>query len=258
MSPIENTPDFESTNHFHSNKSILDKISVVNGVLVFSGYLPSPADMSGLLYWVEARFSPHSEGEKALFLKNHAGNTVGQSEFSQAAIFRNNFLGGYPVFEFNGYQYYNFDFTALIFNYYIFSFVEIRNSGKSENYLLGTQVTTINGGLHLGYRDNTTGTLAHYGNDVNCFVDEYTGLIPRVWVCALSSRGFEIWINKTRVSVKSNLQKLVAASNGNFGRGYGANYFEGYSPGFALHLGNKSEIEIENISDYWNSIYKIY
>jgi hypothetical protein len=167
-------------------------------------------------------------------------------------------VAGKPGLEFNNNEFYPFDFNGLANNYYTFSFVETRKSAKFENYLFGNQATGSNAGLHIGYQSSSTVRLAQFANDCDITIDAYSNPINRIWVFSYNVRGFEIWLNRHRMGQRPNTQGLSSCNNGNFGRGHTNVYYVGTCCGFAVHLGNRNESEIQSLFDYWNSEYLVY
>jgi len=80
--------------------------------------------------------------------------------------------------------------------------------------------------LHFGYRDNTTFTLAQYGNDLNGTVPGFTTQSFDMTIGMFdSAAGHYLYRNGALLSRNTNLQGFTAAPGGLVGRAYAAGYF---------------------------------
>jgi hypothetical protein len=77
MPVINSAQSIGGANHSHSNLPILDGISVVNGVIFYHNFNPNPAELSGLIYWFEARFlTGYTENKRVPSLVNNVGLVI--------------------------------------------------------------------------------------------------------------------------------------------------------------------------------------
>ncbi len=103
------------------------------------------------------------------------GRDATQGTAANQPLFKTGVQNGKPVMRLDGgNDVFNFDGTFLANSDYTIFIVEARND-TAVNYLFGkTTGGPSNGHLHLGYRDNTTFTHAHWGNDYNMGVSGFS------------------------------------------------------------------------------------
>jgi hypothetical protein len=96
---------------------------------------------------------------------------------SKPTLIRNFVLNGKPVLRFNGNNtYLSYDGSAVVGTAYTIFVVEGRTSNKQSNYFMGGTSTGIyaqNQNLVLGYRYDTTVTLAQYINDLDAKIPAF-------------------------------------------------------------------------------------
>ncbi|MGI2909505.1 hypothetical protein [Tolypothrix sp. VBCCA 56010] len=89
-----------------------------------------------------------------------------QNDSNQQGVYKSNIFGSLPGVYFNGNSFYNTDLNYLAGKLYTIAIVEARET-TSQTYMFGQDNGGTNQALHVGYRDNTTFTLAQFGNDLN-------------------------------------------------------------------------------------------
>jgi uncharacterized lipoprotein YajG len=158
---------------------------------------------------------------------------------------------------FNGNSFYNIDLEYLANKPYTIAIVEARAT-TNQTYMIGQDNGSTNQALHVGYRDNTTFTLAQFGNDVNASITGYNSAFkPTIWIVSNNSRGKEIWHNGVKIASSSNTDSLSSGSNGRLGRAVNNN-FNGYFGLVATWTENKSVADIQNIFSAINATFKAY
>lgn len=112
--------------------------------------------------------------------------------------------------------------------------------------------------MHVGFRDNTTFTLAQFGNDLNTQIEGYSNTFkPNIWVVSNNSRGKEIWRNNIKIGSNTNTDNLTTGTNGRLGRAVNNN-FTGNLALTAIWTGNKSTQDIADIFTAINNTFAIY
>ena len=107
--------------------------------------------------------------------------------------------------------------------------VEKRQSANSANYILGGTGTTNNTNLIIGYRTNTTVTIAFFGNDVNSTaIPGYnvSNEPTRVWAFDYSGTSRSIIATGTTIGSDGNTTNLISWVGGSIGRDRG-NFYTG-------------------------------
>ncbi len=140
-------------------------------------------DVPGLQAWYRAdSIAGLSDGDAvASWLDSGTvGNDAGQTDPTRRPTYLPSVagLGGQPAVRFGtaGAQHWlDFDGTFLANTPYTFVIVEGRGSARGENYFTGGSANSANSQLILGYRDNTTMTLAQYSNDLDAAVPGFDG-----------------------------------------------------------------------------------
>lgn len=170
------------------------------------------------------------------------------------ALFRVNYFNGKPALQFDGTDdFYNLDLAFLAGSAYTIFVVETRNTASGySRYFLGNSSLNTNEGLHIGYRGNTEITLAQYYNDFNLTIDGYTSPIATCW-CFVKGTETQIWKNGVRLGTNGDSTKLVSATSGKLGKGFGsADYHSGYLGAIAIY---NSQLSDGNISDKFTSYF---
>jgi autotransporter-associated beta strand protein len=156
--------------------------------------------------------------------RNATQNTVA----NQPTLATNALVGNQTVMRFSrgSSTFMNIDFSWLVNTNYTIAAIEGRTTADTANYFLGTSSSTTNQGLHFGYRDNTTFTLAQYGNDLNGTVPGFTTQSFDMTIGMFNSAaGHYLYRNGTLLSSNTNLQGFTAAPGGLVGRGYASGHF---------------------------------
>lgn len=154
---------------------------------------------------------------------------------SSGTIYTNN---GLPAISFNGSsQYLQTSSTATWLNNAPYSISAIaQTSGKSNNYLVGTNISGLtDAGLHFGERSATQFTLAQYGDDADYTITQTTNLT--ILTAIKTTSGSECALNGTSLSGATNLPSSYLNTTGALNIGAGYNTSENW-------LGNVSEIII--------------
>ena len=110
--------------------------------------------------------------------RNHA--TQATSTNNQPKYIRKG-MNGLPALLFDGTNdFFSFDGNFLVGSDYTIFVVEARNSFKSLNYFLAGNGGLFNTNLHLGYRTDILITQAHFGNDIDKNVSNFTSTVLRM------------------------------------------------------------------------------
>ena len=202
------------------------------------------------------------DNNKNLALKNTA--TSPATVANQPTYISRAFYDAIPGVRFDGASYMDFDGSKLANSSYTIFVVEQRRYNKSQNYFLARSSNSTNTNLVLGYRNNNIMTQAHYGNDLDIAVNNYSNSIP-----AIHTFLFNNFIGKkysisgptnTNLSNNSsaNLAPLNSYSNSRFGY---------YSATNSYYIGDLAEIiifkrslkteEVNAIKNYLGSKYGI-
>jgi len=111
---------------------------------------------------------------------------------------------------------------------YTMFIVEGRLGTKSENYILGTDPGATNQGLYVGYRNDTTWTLAQYANDLDTGgLPGYTTQLFRLWTNELDSVGHYIFLDGVQRASNTNTTGMTTANSGVVGSGFGGRRYIG-------------------------------
>ena len=124
-------------------------------------------------------------------------------------------MNGLPALLFDGTNdFFSFDGNFLVGSDYTIFVVEARSSFKSLNYFLAGNGGLLNTNLHLGYRTDILITQAHFGNDIDKNVSNFTSTVLRMHSFVFSKiSGKAIYTNGGTGSFDgSNNNKLPLAS----------------------------------------------
>jgi hypothetical protein len=130
-------------------------------------------------------------------------------------------------------DYFNVNLDAIKNTDYTIIAVVERDNSNTNSYVLGTRATTLNQGLHFGYRSNGTLTLAQFGNDVNLTVNNFNspGISPAIISGKLNQNTGRTISELRDATLKnqtlSNTQPLIGNGTGQLGRGFNSTGFEG-------------------------------
>ena len=124
------------------------------------------------------------DNNKDQTLKNDATMSTAAN---QPRFYNKAFYDSIPGVRFNGTDdFLSFNGTPLVKNSYTIFVVEQRRSNASQSYFIGGVNAASNSSMHLGYRNDTTITQAHYLNDMdivtsgNLVINSYSIVIPRI------------------------------------------------------------------------------
>jgi type II secretory pathway pseudopilin PulG len=181
---------------------------------------------------------------------------------NQPILVQNVFYNSIPGLRFSGSQYLSFNGTKFARNSYTLFVVEQRRSGKSENYFIAGGINSVNGNLHLGYRNNLTIAQAHYGNDFdtpNIFpAYSSSSLTPRIHTFLFNnSIGKKYTLNGKFSYTNSPVQPSPLNSFDSARIGY---YLAGYEGDLAEVIMFKRSLkteEVKAIESYLGSKYGI-
>jgi len=159
--------------------------------------------------------------------------------------------GAFPGLEFDGTR--NFlpipNAAAMVGGNMTIFVVERRKSSKWNNYFLGGTTYQQNRNLVLGYRTDTTGTMAFWSNDFNVSVPAYANASEpaRIWVFQKNSFSRDLFVNGTRLGGDSRSDALQGWAGAALGR-YGTFFYQGtihevliYNT--ALSIGERQKVE---------------
>lgn len=149
-------------------------------------------------------------------------------------LFASNYINYNPAVLFaNGdTEYFNVDLSYLNNTSYSMFAVVRRDNANTKSYVLGTQQTGLNAGLHFGYRDDLDATVAQYGNDLDVTVKSYNNPVaPSIIHGSLDNANGKI-IRELKNSLffsntNAAITQLNSTGQGVLGRGYDGEGFEG-------------------------------
>ena len=131
-----------------------------------------------------------------------------------------------------------------------------RDNSNTFSYFLGTNASRLNGGLHFGYRGNTTATLAQYANDVNLNTKAFND--PGRSISLLRGQ-----LDQTSGKIIYELRDAIATSEtdtvtapltgggaGRLGRGYANHGFEGHISEAIVYSSTITDAEFGQIESY--------
>lgn len=127
-------------------------------------------------------------------------------------------------------DYMTYDGTFLVASDYTIIAVEQRRVNGSTFYLGGTNTSTANGNLHLGYRDGTTVGWSQWTNDHSITVNAFTANTPWIHVFRFSSTTGKTYflngVSKTLADFGTTTptQGLVSYAGAALGRAGSSNY----------------------------------
>ena len=187
---------------------------------------PNPVDQDSIGRWnnINPNILPSA--------RNHA--TQATSTNNQPKYIRKG-MNGLPALLFDGTNdFFSFNGNFLVGSDYTIFVVEARNSNKAMNYFLAGNDGSQNSNLHLGYRTDILITQAHYSNDINKNVSNFTSTVLRMHSFVFSKiSGKAIYTNGGTGSFDgSNNNKLPLTSYqgsmiGNFYWNSGSYYYQG-------------------------------
>ena len=222
--------------------------------------IKAPGGISeGLTTWLMAAYSSTSTQDAVIDTwTNHFGENATKLGASDNAIYKSVIHNYNPsVYFANGNNgYFDIDLSDIRnSDYNVFGVIE-RTSNKNTNYFLGTSSTTLNNGLHFGYRTNTIATLAQFANDVNVTVDAFN--VPDTSIALLrgqldqsvGQRVDEIRGGVLLSNTNTNTAPLIGSAPGRVGRGFGTSGFIGYSSEVIAYNKTLTNDELTKINTY--------
>jgi hypothetical protein len=132
---------------------------------------PNPADLDRIGRW--NNINPN-------ILPLARNNATQATSASQPQYIRKG-VSGLPALKFDGTDdFLSFNGDFLIGADYTIFVVEARSYGKAMNYFLAGNESSLNTNLHLGYRTDILITQAHFGNDIDKSVSNFTSTVLRM------------------------------------------------------------------------------
>jgi prepilin-type N-terminal cleavage/methylation domain-containing protein len=156
-------------------------------------------------------------------------NATQTTSANQPTFFDNRFNDTIPGVYFDGNDFLNFIGTELVKSAYSVFIIEKRMSGGDLLSMIGGLTTAVNSNLILAYRNSNTITQAHYGNDIDFAVPDYSSPITRMHSFLFNSTyGKKYWINGGDLPDKADATQtasLTSYDNAWLGRYYNYYYF---------------------------------
>ncbi len=244
---------------------VLAGMNTYGGATVIDGgtlQLLAPQAPAGAAAWYDAADAATvmTDGTAVTNWSDKSGNNrdgVQTAAANQATYTTSGLLGGKPVIRFDGANdHLVADFGFLNNSQYSMFVVEARQDGGNR-YFLGTIPGGANNlGLHVGYRDTDSYTLAQYGNDLNWDIPggAYTGQVWHMWGNTLDDTGHHIYYDGSNVANNANTTPLIAtnATPGRIGMGFSGQYFYGDIAEVILYADGLSAADREAVEDYLN------
>lgn len=184
-----------------------------------------------LVFWIDAKDAGTLQIDgmnRVLSIRDKSGRnaTVQQPTISSRPTYTT--ANAFPGLRFNGNQFLPLSastplVTGTSFTVFI---VEKRGSSKASNYFLGGTDPIVNGNLVLGYRTNTVGTMAFYGNDLDFNAASFNNTIEptRVWSFEKTTGGRRVYVNGSQVGSDMNVAMLRSWNGAAIGK-YATNEF---------------------------------
>jgi prepilin-type N-terminal cleavage/methylation domain-containing protein len=211
-----------------------------------------------------------SDGSKISMWKDSNKNAVNKNNATQTtdankpALYQNVFYNSIPGLRFTNGQYLNFEGNRFSKNSYTVFVVEQRNSSKNENYFIASTSYTSNGGLHLGYRYDSTITQAHYSNDfdVSNPIPAYSASSPTPRIHTFlfnNSIGKQYTLNGrfTYTNSPAQLAPLNSFNSAKIGYYTSSGYYVGDLAEIIMFKRSLKTEEVEAIESYLGSKYGI-
>lgn len=189
--------------------------------------------------------------------KNHAT----QSTATNQPLYIENAINGVPVVRFDGNDnFLTYDGSFEVGTNYTVFVVEQRRAVSADfQIFLGGSQTTANSNLVLGYRNNTTMTQAHWGNDLDVTVAGYTSPTPLMHTFWFSSAvGKKYWANGGVSADGSNNQtpQVLSFANARIGR-YLTFYYNGDIAEIIFFTRDLKTEERQAVESYLSKKYRI-
>jgi hypothetical protein len=177
---------------------------------------------------------------------------------NQPKLYQNAFYDSIPGLRFDGNDdYLNFDLGKIVNSAYTIFVVDQRRSNKNENYFFSGGTSTINNRIHLGYRNDTNVTLAHYLNDANFSFPSYT--TPKSYIHSFvfnGNIGKRYSMNGNIKGTTSQLAPLGSTINATIAK-YSNIYYNGDLAEIIIFKRSLKTEEIKAIENYLGSKYGI-
>lgn len=193
----------------------------------------------GLRLWLRSDAGVVSSGTNVIQWNDQSGNGI-DAVWNAANIFgeapptlvgSNSLIGGGPSIRFNGAEALELDLTWLTGSDYTIIIMNGRDRGGLANFYIAGDAILQNGNLVLGYELPNLLRLAHFNNDLNAVVEDYTG--SPLWsldthqFAAVSGR--DIYHNGSHVATDDNAQALISNTGTTLGhfRAFPVFWFQG-------------------------------
>ncbi|MCY2991113.1 MAG: autotransporter-associated beta strand repeat-containing protein [Planctomycetota bacterium] len=210
---------------------------------IVAGTLRLPGLVAGAGLWLDASDSSSITqtansitrwADKSGSVSNGSRDATASGTASPTYATNTTLLNGKSVVQFDGTtDVMNVNLSFLAGNQYTILAVEGRMDSASSRYFLATTANSQNNALHIGYRNNTTYTLAQYSNDLNAPVDAYSTQQFRLWSDQLSAAGHTIYRDGLPIAANTNTTPLTTATGGLIG---GADFVIGVPPKYKGEL----------------------
>jgi len=210
---------------------------------------PNPADQDSIGRWnnINPNILP--------LARNHA--TQATSTDNQPKYVRKG-MNGLPALLFDGTNdFFSYNGNFLVGSDYTIFVVEARSSNKIMNLFLAGSSNLQNSNLHLGYRGDILITQAHYTNDIDKSVSNFTSTVLRMHSFVFSKiNGKAIYTNSgtgtfaTSLSHKSPLTSYQGSMIGNFFWNSGSYCYQGSIAEMIFYTRALTDKERQGVENY--------
>ncbi len=230
------------------------------------------AKINNLLVWYETSLNrSFIEAERDNGLKISKWRNINPSSLisndatqntviNQPTYYNNRFNGALPALNFDGNDFMNYIGSELINSSYSVFIVENRMSAGNLLTMVGGSSTTVNGNLILSYRNSTTITQAHYGNDLNYTIPAFSSPIVRMHSFLFNKTyGKKYWLNggnNPKAQNSTQTSPLISYSNSWLGR-YAGNYYFGDIAEIIIFKRSLTSEERKSVEEYLGKKYNI-
>lgn len=152
--------------------------------------------------------------------------------------------------------YFNLNLNAINNSDYNLIAVVERDEDQTQNYFLGTQQASSNNGLHFGYRDTDSVTLAQFANDIDTDVNgpsdpSFSQSLIRGQLDSSTGKVIqELRDGSFSENSHGNTAFLTGNHQGVLGRGFGGNGFQGYVSEVIVYSRTMLDSEVAKIFSY--------
>jgi hypothetical protein len=208
---------------------------------------PNPVDLDPIGRWnnINPNILPSA--------RNHA--TQAASTNNQPKYIRKG-MNGLPALLFDGTDdFFSFNGNFLVGSDYTIFVVEARSSNKILNLFLSGSSNLPNSNLHLGYRGDILITQAHYSNDIDKSVSNFTSTVLRMHSFVFSKiSGKAIYTNSgTGTFATSQISPLISYQGsmiGNFFWNSGSYCYQGSIAEIIFYTRALSDKERQEVETY--------